>query len=245
MLCFKKLIKKKENGLSILNSNIRRVNVSLLRKESLMQNILEWLKDKKILVSFILMTFVTLGSLVLYVTNVMAEETYTCPKTEETVSTEEEKNEIVVDIKGAVVNPGVYKVVKESIVNDLIQMAGGLTKDADTSNLNLSKTLTNEMVVTVYTKDEVKNMAKLYSITESTESTSNDKTTTDQASSLININTASLSELQNIPGVGEAKAKLIIDYRTNCGKFTKKEDIKNIKGIGDKMYEKMAPYLTV
>ena len=72
MLCFKKLIKKKENGLSILNSNIRRVNVSLLRKESLMQNILEWLKDKKILVSFILMTFVTLGSLVLYVTNVMA-----------------------------------------------------------------------------------------------------------------------------------------------------------------------------
>ena len=73
MLCFKKLIKKKENGLSILNSNIRRVNVSLLRKESLMQNILEWLKDKKILVSFILMTFVTLGSLVLYVTNVMAE----------------------------------------------------------------------------------------------------------------------------------------------------------------------------
>lgn len=245
MLCFKKLIKKKENWLSILNSNIRRVNVSLLRKESLMQNILEWLKDKKILVSFILMTFVTLGSLVLYVTNVMAEETYTCPKTEETVSTEEEKNEIVVDIKGAVVNPGVYKVVKESIVNDLIQMAGGLTKDADTSNLNLSKTLTNEMVVTVYTKDEVKNMAKLDSITESTESTSNDKTTTDQASSLININTASLSELQNIPGVGEAKAKLIIDYRTNCGKFTKKEDIKNIKGIGDKMYEKMAPYLTV
>ena len=187
-----------------------------------MQNILEWLKDKKILVSFILMTFVTLGSLVLYVTNVMAEETYTCPKTEETVSTEEEKNEIVVDIKGAVVNPGVYKVVKESIVNDLIQMAGGLTKDADTSNLNLSKTLTNEMVVTVYTKDEVKNMAKLDSITESTESTSNDKTTTDQASSLININTASLSELQNIPGVGEAKSKLIIDYRTNCGKFTKK-----------------------
>lgn len=245
MLCFKKLIKKKENWLSILNSNIRRVNVSLLRKESLMQNILEWLKDKKILVSFILMTFVTLGSLVLYVTNVMAEETYTCPKTEETVSTDEEKSEIVVDIKGAVVNPGVYKVVKESIVNDLIQMAGGLTKDADTSNLNLSKTLTNEMVVTVYTKDEVKNMAKLDSITESTESTSNDKTTTDQASSLININTASLSELQNIPGVGEAKAKLIIDYRTNCGKFTKKEDIKNIKGIGDKMYEKMAPYLTV
>lgn len=245
MLCFKKLIKKKENWLSILNSNIRRVNVSLLRKESLMQNILEWLKDKKILVSFILMTFVTLGSLVLYVTSVMAEEKYTCPKTEETVSTDEEKNEIVVDIKGAVVNPGVYKVVKESIVNDLIQMAGGLTKDADTSNLNLSKTLTNEMVVTVYTKDEVKNMAKLDSITESTESTSNDKTTTDQASSLININTASLSELQNIPGVGEAKAKLIIDYRTNCGKFTKKEDIKNIKGIGDKMYEKMAPYLTV
>lgn len=210
-----------------------------------MQNILEWLKDKKILVSFILMTFVTLGSLALYVTNVMAEETYTCPKTEETVSTDEEKSEIVVDIKGAVVNPGVYKVVKESIVNDLIQMAGGLTKDADTSNLNLSKTLTNEMVVTVYTKDEVKNMAKLDSITESTESTSNDKTTTDKASSLININTASLSELQNIPGVGEAKAKLIIDYRTNCGKFTKKEDIKNIKGIGDKMYEKMAPYLTV
>ncbi len=210
-----------------------------------MQNILEWLKSKKILVSFILMAFVTVVSLGLYATSVMAEETYTCPKSEEIVSSEEEQSEIVVDIKGAVAKPGVYKAIKGSIVNDLIKMAGGLTKDADTSNLNLSKSLTNEMVVTVYTKDEVKNMAKLDSITENAESTSNDQTTTDQASSLININTASLSELQNIPGVGEAKAKLIIDYRTNCGKFTKKEDIKNIKGIGDKMYEKMAPYLTV
>ena len=210
-----------------------------------MQNILEWLKSKKILVSFILMAFVTVVSLGLYATSVMAEETYTCPKSEEIVPSEEEQSEIVVDIKGAVAKPGVYKAKKGSIVNDLIKMAGGLTKDADTSNLNLSKSLTNEMVVTVYTKDEVKNMSKLDSITESAESTSNDQTTTDQASSLININTASLSELQNIPGVGEAKAKLIIDYRTNCGKFTKKEDIKNIKGIGDKMYEKMAPYLTV
>lgn len=205
-----------------------------------MQNILEWLKSKKILVSFILMAFVTVVSLGLYATSVMAEETYTCPKSEEIVPSEEEQSEIVVDIKGAVAKPGVYKAKKGSIVNDLIKMAGGLTKDADTSNLNLSKSLTNEMVVTVYTKDEVKNMAKLDSITENNESTSNDQT-----SSLININTASLSELQNIPGVGEAKAKLIIDYRTNCGKFTKKEDIKNIKGIGDKMYEKMAPYLTV
>ena len=54
-----------------------------------MQNILEWLKDKKILVSFILMAFVTLGSLVLYATSVMAEETYTCPKSGEVVTEEE------------------------------------------------------------------------------------------------------------------------------------------------------------
>lgn len=66
-----------------------------------------------------------------------------------------EKKEIAVDIKGAIVNPGVYRLEEGSIINDLIELAGGLTKKAVTKNLNLSKKLENEMVIYVYTNKEL------------------------------------------------------------------------------------------
>jgi competence protein ComEA len=61
----------------------------------------------------------------------------------------------------------------------------------------------------------------------------------------VNINTAGLEELDNIPGIGPALAQRIIDYRSNNGFFSSPEDLKNVSGIGDKTYEKMSGYLTV
>ena len=77
---------------------------------------------------------------------------------EETEKVKEEK--IKIDIKGAVLNPGVYELTSNSRVNDAIEISGGLTQDADTSVINLSKNLTDEMVIIVYTKDEIKEMLK-------------------------------------------------------------------------------------
>lgn len=211
-----------------------------------MEFILDFLKEKRIFCLVAFLTLLTGTFFTLYMVEVTAEETFTCPKTEVTESEQEDKKEeetIVVDIKGAVVNPGVYRVAKQMIIQDVIALAGGLRNDADTSNLNLSKKVTNEMVITVFTKEEIKKLnqeKEPIQDEKKEEDPSNDNET-----ALININKASLEELTELPGIGESKAKLIIEYRNKCGSFAKKEDLKNIKGIGDALYAKMEMYITV
>lgn len=173
---------------------------------------------------------------------------------------------IRVDIKGAIIEPGVYEVDKGNRVIDLINMAGGLTDNADTSLINLSKVLSDEMVIYVYTKEEVKNSNLINTVIKVVEkecvcpniendgcindkidvTISNKKDNNDDGSlnSLININTASLDELMNIPGIGKQKAEAIIKYRKD-NKFESIEDITNVSGIGDSLYESIKKYITV
>ena len=164
-----------------------------------------------------------------------------------------------IDIKGSVNNPGVYEFKENDRVIDAIELAGGLTKDANTSNINLSQKLTSEMVIYIYNNNEIKmNAPKLtcdtvcktevievnncIEVTKSTTSNENDSKNTN---SLVNINTANLSELMTLSGIGEAKAKSIIEYRSTNGKFNTIEDIKNISGIGDALFEKIKDKITV
>ena len=163
------------------------------------------------------------------------------------------EEEITVDIKGAVENPGVYKLKAGSIVQDLIDAAGGLTKYAYTKNINLSKKLTDEMVVYVYTSSEIKKLevttdatckTEVINITNAGEIVTTTKSSSTELTSKVNINTASLSELTNLPGIGESKAQAIIEYR-NKEKFNTIEDIKNVSGIGDSLYAKIQDYITV
>lgn len=173
---------------------------------------------------------------------------------------EEKKEEITpirinVDIKGAVKKPGVYAVDNTSIINDIIKLAGGLTKEADTSLINLSKKVSDEMVIIIYTKEEVKKSNKVDTVIKVVEkecicpNIENDgclnteiKDTIGETK-LININSASLEELITIPGIGESKAKAIIEYR-NKNKFEKMEDILNVSGIGNNLYEEIKIYIT-
>lgn len=158
------------------------------------------------------------------------------------------ENYFYVDIKGCVVNPGVYQVTENNIVKDVIDMAGGLKKNAYTNNINLSMKVKPEMVIIVYNKNEVtsnsgsiKNVTNDASIVTTTISSKSSKS---ESNVVVNINTASLEELQTIPGIGEGKAKKIIEYR-NDNKFNTIEDIKNVSGIGDSLFEQIKNHITV
>ena len=164
-----------------------------------------------------------------------------------------------VDIKGAIKNPGVYQLDSNLTVNDVIKVAGGLTKDADTSVINLAKKITDEMVIIIYTKEEVKNSNIVDTVIKVVEKDCicpniqndgclnteiKDNINNSENSELININTATIDELMSISGLGESKAKNIIKYRDEVGKFKSIEDIKNVDGIGDSLYATLKIYIT-
>ena len=155
---------------------------------------------------------------------------------------------VYVDIKGSVKKPGVYKVDKTSIVNDVIKLAGGFTKNAYTKNINLSKHVSDEMVIYVFSKKDFTTTTEKNEVSCTTEVINYDNciTTTKEAtkSDIVNINTASKEELMGISGIGASKADLIIAYRLEH-KFSKIEDIMNVSGIGESLFEKIKKYITV
>ncbi len=163
-----------------------------------------------------------------------------------------------VDVKGEVKKPGTYKLEEGKRVIDAIKSAGGLTKNADTSVNNLSLKIKDEMVIVIYSKDDVINFTKVKEkealITENCNKKSNDvrndtciqDNNSDDLkdSKLISINTASLEELMTVNGIGEAKAISIIEYREKNGLFKDISEIKNVSGIGEALYEKIKDYIT-
>ena len=159
---------------------------------------------------------------------------------------------IFIDIKGEVVNPGVYEIQLGDRVIDAVQMAGGFTNEATTDNVNLSKKLKDETVIIIpsYLKDyenvTIKNDYEIDSNDDivQTEENENDEKI-ESSSNLVNINTASVVELMSLDGIGETKAKAIIEYRDTSGGFKSIEDIKNVSGIGESTYENIKNNITV
>ncbi|MDD4705699.1 MAG: helix-hairpin-helix domain-containing protein [Bacilli bacterium] len=167
---------------------------------------------------------------------------------EETVTSTSIINEnFFVDVKGAIKNPGVYEFKNGNRVIDAVNKAGGLTKTGNTSNLNLSKKLNSEMVVYVYTNKEIKEGSKSMacSTTCDCETITVNNCIEESINNKININTASITELQTLSGIGETKANDIIKYREQYGKFNNIEELKNISGIGDAIFEKIKEYITI
>ena len=170
---------------------------------------------------------------------------------EETTENEIDDEMWNIDIKGAIQKPGVYKINCNNTINDIINLSGGLTKEADTSLINLAKKIEDEMVIIIYTKEEVKNSNIVDTVIKVVEKECvcpniendgciNDKIeNTIENNNLININTATLEILMTIPGIGESKAKTIIEYRNENGNFNSIEDLLNVNGIGEKLYEQI------
>lgn len=214
--------------------------------------------SKQIIIGVIVL--ITLISIISYMNNDNSnsnDEVVNKNSTKEEVTTK--VTSVYVDIKGAVENPGVYKMKSTARVIDVINAAGGLSKNANTSIINLSKKITDEMVIIIYTNDQINNYASgtisTYEISKKIEDskTTVDKNnnaeievkSTDNESSTININTATKEELTTLSGIGDAKAKAIIKYREENGNFSTIEDIKNVSGIGDSLFEKIKDNITV
>lgn len=167
---------------------------------------------------------------------------------EESEILKEEEEKVVVDIKGMVANPGVYEVSSSSRVNDVIELAGGLLENADTSLINLAKIVSDEMTIIIYSNEEVLEKYKEDVCVCDCPLISNDaciESGSEDSGALVNINTASKEELMTVSGIGEAKAESIIKYREDSGSFSAIEDIMNVSGIGESLFEKIKDYITV
>lgn len=156
--------------------------------------------------------------------------------TEEATNKDKDENvnaTIVVDIKGAIKNPKEYTLKEGARVRDLIEMAGGLTEEADENKIYYSKILKDEECIRVYKIGEALEEEQGEQIS------SEGASTTVKSSGKLNINKASLEELQTLPGIGEVRAKSIIEYREAQGGFKSVEELSNISGIGTKTLEKL------
>ena len=167
-----------------------------------------------------------------------------------------EEETIKVDIKGQVAFPGIYSLPIHSRVVDVIEKAGGLTEFADISVINLSKKIQDEMVIIVYSREEVAQFQKTKEIEKVVQekchqvdenSLVNNACIENQiiSSSKISINTGTKEELMTLPGIGESKAKDIINYREANGPFQSIEDLKKVPGIGDSIFAKIQENITL
>ena len=130
-----------------------------------------------------------------------------------------EKTQIIVDIKGAVMFPGIYAVDEGSLLIDVVNLAGGFLNNADVNSINYAMVVENNQMIVI--------------------------PIINSSSNLININNASLDELMMLPKIGKAKAENIINYRMKIGKFTSIEQLKNVDGLSDAIFEDIKSLVTL
>ena len=152
----------------------------------------------------------------------------------EVITKKEEKEsiKIVVDIKGEIKNPNIYWLEEGCIIEDLINVAGGITEEGDLSKINRAQKLNDHEVVII------PNINDKESEIESIIPSSNNE-------NKVNINTASINELDTLSGIGPSKAEAIIKYREENGTFKSIEEIKNVTGIGEALFEKFKENITI
>lgn len=163
--------------------------------------------------------------------------------TQETVAGQAQSGEsaegIYVQILGAVKNPGVYEVPEGSRLFQVLEQAGGFTKNACVKSVNQAEVVTDEQQIYVYTEDEMEQLQSGEGTLPASE------TGTASQEGKVNLNTAGKEQLMTLPGIGEAKANSIIEYREKVGKFSSIEDIMKVEGIKEGVYNKIKEQITV
>lgn len=211
--------------------------------------------NKKIVVYIIIISVITL---IIYEVAIKKEnliENITDINTIETSEENETKEQEKVDIKkkimvyitGEVKNPGIYELEENSRIKDAIEKAGGLKETADITDINLATILQDEDKITIPSKEE-KNQNNVQSKTieksQNTTSISTNATGKNQ-NTKVNINTATQTELETLPGIGPSIASKIVSYRKENGKFKSIEEIKKVSGIGESKYANIKELIKV
>lgn len=173
------------------------------------------------------------------------------------------KTKIKIHILGAVNTEGLVELDEESRIADAVEAAGGFTENACTSEVNLACLLEDGMQIRIPTNEEIlkekeNSMATEQEVNFTTNKNGVNKESTvgvtskgstvgitNKANAKININTASQSELERLPGIGEATATKIIAYRNENGKFKEITEIKNVKGIGESKFNLIKDLITI
>lgn len=171
---------------------------------------------------------------------------------------------IVVDVEGAVVRPGNVRVSSGARIEDAITAAGGITVDADTGTLNFAKRVVDgdridvpvrsalagdsrqqpqQAARTAAASDQPPTVDDDTANAQPPATSRNSKKGDTLAPASVSINSATAAELQALPGIGPTIAQRIVDYRTTNGPFTKIDDLRNVKGIGEKKLAKITPFV--
>ncbi|MEW4284145.1 helix-hairpin-helix domain-containing protein [Priestia koreensis] len=158
-------------------------------------------------------------------------------KDKQKVQATTQQTTVLVDVKGAVKTPGVYELAVGSRIRDAIRLSGGITNQGDKNAVNLALKLQDEMIVYVPKIGESESVV--------ISSHTSPGTSSNTENPLINLNTATPEELQQLDGVGPAKASAIIAYREENGPFQKIEDLMNVSGIGQKSFDKLKESIRV
>lgn len=158
-----------------------------------------------------------------------------------------EKNEnIIVHVSGAVNKEGIVELKNNSRIIDAIDKAGGLKDEADITNINLAYIIEDGMKIHIPSKEEKESTIIVESnIDSGTVEQSNEIKSNNNKKLKININTATKTDLETLPGIGESTALKIIEYRKKKGKFKLIEDIKQVNGIGENKFNKIKELITV
>ena len=197
------------------------------------------LRDRKKLVKILsVMLILAVAAVLKIIDSSRADITIESAETAQETDAEEEAYEdtqtIFVDIGGAVVNPGVYQVTKDTRLYEVIDMAGGPKEDADMDSVNRASFVEDCQKIIIPVKGSSgDNVGDLSSGSVSPGIT---------AEGLVNINTATLDELKTLNGIGDVIAERIVDYRSSNA-FKSKEDIMSVNGIGKAIYEKIKDHI--
>ena len=240
-----------------------------------MEKIKYYIEKYKILIIFIIIIIIFL--IICLVLSLNRKSSVKIEKLDtESIKLESKENEkdynidtIKVDIKGLVENPGVYQVDDDSRVIDVINIAGGLKEGANTEYINLSKKVIDEMIIVIYSNNDVekfkqtdkkviyieyecicpdnindacitnKDTVNTNGVKDINNSENNNKDDSNSDEIMVSINKGTLDELTKLTGIGESKAKAIIEYREKNGEFKNLEDIMNVSGIGEAAYSKI------
>ena len=151
---------------------------------------------------------------------------------------------VIVHITGSVKNPGIVKLKEGSRIEDAIVAAGGLTENADISNVNLAYVLDDGTKIKIPNLDDedigdedvvLKDRGE--GIIQKDEKTTN--------TNIVNINKATENELSTLPGIGNSLATRIVEYRKQNGNFKTIEDIKNVSGIGESKFANIKDFISI